>query len=210
MTITNISIGSLLQQLVVRLKVRLSMQRILVIAKLKRSSVGVTSEKRNCGQICVKCYTLTEFTPSFPWRVLDSLLCVVCVDPSCEENVGSRSLANSNASVDVCFTLFSDFSLICSVTDFCDDEHSGWKYLHFFPYVHRFPVTDAKMIDCGLGTRASQVRSVNTLPYGHCGLLCSSDAGRFRRKLSMLGPFLPRGSSGGINLVYTTRVLEPL
>lgn len=66
MTITNISIGSLLQQLVVRLKVRLSMQRILVIAKLKRSSVGVTSEKRNCGQICVKCYTLTEFTPSFP------------------------------------------------------------------------------------------------------------------------------------------------
>lgn len=38
------------------------------------------------------------------------------------------------------------------------------------------------------------------LPYGQSCLFCSVGRGFFRRKLSRLGPWRPRGSSGGMNL----------
>lgn len=62
-----------------------------------------------------------------------------------------------------------------SVTDLCGSgPRSGWWNLHLFPYVHFFPY--------GQGGGGSPLR------------------GWMRKKLSNVGPDLPNGSSGGINL----------
>ena len=69
---------------------------------------------------------------------------------------------------------FCAFSTSLSVTDFCGPRpRSGWLYLHLLPYVHFLPY--------------GQVSP----PLRRAGIL---------RKFSNVGPDLPSGSSGGMNL----------
>lgn len=57
-----------------------------------------------------------------------------------------------------------------------------------------------KVITVQTQPKSIQVKTKEHLPYGQGCFLCSGTTGRLRRKFSKLGPCLPNGSSGGINL----------
>lgn len=53
---------------------------------------------------------------------------------------------------------------------------------------------------CSRGVPLPELGADHILPYGQSCLFCSVGRGFFLRKLSRLGPWRPRGSSGGMNL----------
>lgn len=61
---------------------------------------------------------------------------------------------------------------------------------------------------CSSGVPLSELCANYILPYGQSCLFCSVGRGFLRRKLSRLGPWRPRGSSGGMNLDKKTDMTD--